>query len=342
MERKFPFVYRIHDEPSMQALERFQKLAATVGVKFIPGKATPRQMTEMLRKLEGHPAQTMLNMALLRSMRQAIYSSGWGIHYGLASQGYTHFTSPIRRYPDLVVHRLLRRIVRSESGVEPKVTDRERADLEEMLADITEHCSYRERLASEAERESIKLKQVRIMMRHLGDEFDGVVSGLTESGLFIRIDDPFLEGFVSKDSMTDDFYQFNEDRMVFYGTRKKRTFRVGDKVRINVVRADLDTRQVDFGLLDGGNAKSGMDFGLLGREATDKANRKRDERDQKFGARGGRSGRSGEGRSDRSSGSRPGPGSGGGKPNGGGAKPGSGASKSGSGGKRRGRRGGRK
>jgi ribonuclease R len=198
-----------------------------------------------------------------------------------------------------------------------------------MLADITKHCSYRERLASEAERESIKLKQVRIMMRHLGDEFDGAVSGLTESGLFIRIDDPFLEGFVSKDSMTDDFYQFNEDRMVFYGTRKKRTFQVGDKVRINVVRADLDTRQVDFGLLDGGNAKSDMDFKQLGREADDKATRKREERDKKFGGRGGRGG----GGSDRSGG-RPGSSSGG--------RPASGGGKSGGGGKRRGKRGGKK
>jgi ribonuclease R len=249
MERSWPFVYRIHEEPSAESLMKFRALAATVGVhlKLEPG-APPKILSDLVRRLEGHPAQTLLNTALLRSMRQAVYSSVHGIHYGLASEGYTHFTSPIRRYPDLVVHRLLRWALRVEEGQESKPKGKEFQKLEESLENICEHCSYRERLAAEAERESNKLKQVRLMAEHLGDEFDGRVIGMVDSGLFVQLEDPYVEGMIPKESMTDDFYEFNSERMVFFGRRKRRTFKVGDTVKVTVVRADLDRRQIDFGL----------------------------------------------------------------------------------------------
>ncbi|MGZ3699841.1 MAG: ribonuclease R family protein, partial [Bdellovibrionota bacterium] len=250
LERKWPFVFRIHEEPSLQALDKFQNLAATVGVHISLDKGhSPKVMADFVRTLEGHPAQQLLNTALLRSMRQAIYSSTYGIHYGLASEAYTHFTSPIRRYPDLVVHRLLRMAIAVEAHEKTMPHGKELEDLESELAEITEHCSYRERLATDAERESIKLKQVRLMIRHLGDEFEGKITGMMEAGFFVQIPDPFVEGMVSKDSLTDDMYEFNEERMIFYGRRKKRTFKVGDKVKIKVERADIDRRQVDFGLI---------------------------------------------------------------------------------------------
>ncbi len=250
LERDWPFVYRVHDVPAQAALDKFQELAAHLGVRVSLGDGTPKAMAEVVRKISGHPAQSLLSMALLRSMKQAIYTAEHGIHFGLASEGYTHFTSPIRRYPDLVVHRLLRHAMWVEKRIEPKLDNKTRSKIQKDLEDAAEHCSYRERLASDAERDSIKLKQVRMMLKHLGDEFEGKVNGMMESGLFIQLEDPFIEGMLHKDSLTDDFYEFNEERMVFYGKRKKRTFQIGDKVRVSVMRADIDRRQIDFGLVE--------------------------------------------------------------------------------------------
>jgi ribonuclease R len=250
VDRKWPFVYRVHDEPSFKSLEKFQALAATVGVTIsIEGPVSPKTMSDVVKKLEGHPAQTLLNMALLRSMKQAIYSSTQGIHFGLASQAYTHFTSPIRRYPDLVVHRLIRMVLQRGAKLRPLRGD-QRELLEEELAQICEHCSYRERLAADAERESIKIKQVRALAKHLGDEFDGQVVGMVPSGMFVRIDNPFVEGMVAIDSMgTDEEFEFNEERMIFYGRRTRRTFKIGDRLKVRAIRADLDKRQIDFALI---------------------------------------------------------------------------------------------
>lgn len=251
MEREWPFVYRVHEEPAAQSLERFQQLAATVGVRFsLDAAASPKVLADVVRRLEGHAAQAMLNTALLRSMKQAIYSSTHGIHYGLASEGYTHFTSPIRRYPDLVVHRLLRQALRMEKGGRGSPQGGSRDKLEQELGEICEHCSYRERLASDAERESHRLKKVRAMVDRLGEEFDAKVVGMIEPGLFAEIQEPYVEGMISKESMMDDFYEFNEERMIFYGRRKKRTFRIGDPVRVRVLRADIDRRQIDLGLIE--------------------------------------------------------------------------------------------
>ena len=251
LERHWPFVYRIHEVPAKDALERFQKLAATVGLLVsVEDAEDPRALAAVVRQLDGNPAQILLNTALLRSMKQAVYSSVHSGHYGLASEGYTHFTSPIRRYPDLVVHRVLRMAMRVERGLSKKLTDPEREKLEKDLEEITEHCSYRERLATDAERESIKLKQVRAMIPNLGKEFDGKIIGMIEPGFFVKIPDPFVEGMVSKDLMLDDIYQFNEDRMIFYGTRKRRTFKIGEIVKVQAVRADIERRQIDFGLAE--------------------------------------------------------------------------------------------
>jgi ribonuclease R len=249
MDLKWPFVYRVHDLPTAAALEKFETLAATVGVHVsLAETVSPKVLADVVQRLDGHPAQALLNMALLRSMKQAVYSATHGVHFGLASPGYTHFTSPIRRYPDLVVHRLLRWALRVQRGEIPKLNTAQRERLEGTLAETCEHCSYRERLAADADREAIKLKQVRAMLDHLGDEFEGSIIGMADSGFFVKLEDPYVEGMVSKESMTDDFYQFNEERMVFYGTRKKRTFKIGDQVKVVVARANIDRRQIDFGL----------------------------------------------------------------------------------------------
>lgn len=248
LKRAWPFVYRIHDEPSVDALEAFQKLSKTVGFGFSLSRgATPKQLAEFLGKLKGHVAEGMLSMALLRSLKQAKYSATHGGHYGLASDAYTHFTSPIRRYPDLVVHRLLRQALRCEKGIEKKPKAADLGAMEERLADVAEHCSIRERLASDAERESIRMKQVRLMSKSLGEEFDGAVIGITKNGLFIEISAPFVEGFLPFDSIKEDAYQFREDRMNAVGRSTKRVIHIGDKFRIQVVRTDIERRMIEFG-----------------------------------------------------------------------------------------------
>ncbi len=242
LKKSWPFVYRIHEQPSQQSLEKFQDLASHVGVHLsLDAAATPKIMADLVRKLEGHPAQSLLNTALLRSMKQAIYSATHGIHYGLASEAYTHFTSPIRRYPDLVVHRLLKMALDKRN--DPK---RLRARLEKELEQICEHCSYRERLASDAERESIKLKQVRFMSKHLGEEFPAKVVGMIATGIFVQVTDPFVEGMLTLESLNDDLYEFVEERMWVIGRRKKKIFKIGDPIQVKVARTDVDARQIDF------------------------------------------------------------------------------------------------
>jgi ribonuclease R len=298
LERRWPFVYRTHDEPSDQALERFRTLAWHVGVEVKLGKGPlHRQLADVLEQVEGHPAQTLLNTAMLRSMKQAVYSSLHQGHFGLASPGYTHFTSPIRRYPDLVVHRLLRAALHEERGQKGKLDRVAKQRLEAELEEICEHCSYRERIAADAERESIKLKQVRAMIPRLGEELDGRVIGMIEAGFFVQVSEPYVEGMVGRDSLRDDFYRFDEERLVFSGRRRNRTFRIGDRVRVQVAKAEIETRTIDFELVShepspGSAAPVGGGPKGRGRGRSGRA------RDEKPGHGGGPSGKRG-GRRDR-------------------------------------------
>ncbi len=242
LERKRNFIFRVHEEPSPEAIERFKKLARSLGVNFADKGGTPRpkDLSAFLKTLKNNPAEPIIATSLLRSMRQAIYSGSHGEHYGLASEGYTHFTSPIRRYPDLIAHRLLRATLHGEEMTE---------DEQEKLDKQAEHCSYRERVATEAEREAIRFKQVRLMAKHLGEEFDGKVNGMNEKGIFVQLWHPYCEGMLPVDKIGDDIYQFNEERMVMAGRKTKRTFQIGDPVRVLVSRVDMDARQVEFELI---------------------------------------------------------------------------------------------
>ena len=256
LERDWPFIFRIHEQPSPVSIQKFRRIADLSGVKFKARgeKPEPKELANFLLSVADHPSKALLNTALLRSLKQAVYSARHDIHYGLASQGYTHFTSPIRRYPDLIVHRLLKIAIKA-GGKKARLTHQERGQSQKTLEGQAEHCSYRERLASEAERESIKIKQTRLMMRHLGEEFEGSITGFNPKGMYVRLDHPFLEGFVSIESLSDDEYMYQEDRMMLIGRRKRRSFRMGQRLKVRAVRADLERRQIDFELL------SAEDFG---------------------------------------------------------------------------------
>ena len=248
LKRKLPFVYRVHEEPSPEAIEKFTKLARTMGVTLAMkgGVPRPKVLSDFIKTLKGHPAEPVLATALLRSMRQAVYTASHGEHYGLASDAYTHFTSPIRRYPDLMVHRQLRAALQREQANEKHPQGKAIEALQNKLEEQAEHCSYRERVATEAERESIRFKQIRLMAKHVGEEFEGKVNGMNDKGMYIQLHHPYCEGMVTVDSMIDDWYQFNEERMIMVGRKKRVTYQIGQLVKIQVVRVDLDARQIEF------------------------------------------------------------------------------------------------
>ena len=245
--RKRPFIYRVHEEPDPSVLAQFQELVHNLGYTLEYQKtAHPKIYSQLLQRVEGKPGEKIINMALLRSMKLARYSERNLKHFGLASECYTHFTSPIRRYPDLMVHRLLKEELKKKS----KDSDRFDDHVQVSLAKDAEHCSKFERRAEEAEREFVALKKVQFMMDKVGQQFVGYVSSVTEFGLFIELDLYFVEGLVHVTSMRDDMYQFIEDHYYLRGRHTKKEFHLGQKVLIEVQRVDLDKRQIDFTLVE--------------------------------------------------------------------------------------------
>ena len=240
--RKLPFLYRIHEPPKADRVETLRTFLATLGVR-VPEKPTPKQLQTALEQFDGRPEESLVSTVVLRSMKQARYSEEPVGHFGLATDHYTHFTSPIRRYPDLVVHRLTAAaMIRGE-----RIPEDLRGDY---LPAVARHSSERERVAVDAERDSIDLKKVEFMEQHVGDEFPGTISGVTSFGLFVLLDDFFVEGLVHVSSLEDDYYVFLEEQFALVGEHRKRRFRLGDRVRIRVQGVDLEQRKIDFLLAD--------------------------------------------------------------------------------------------
>jgi ribonuclease R len=242
-----PFIYRIHDRPAPEALGRIRTFLGAMGYTLPPvdGEIDPRQFARIIEQARGRPEEELVNTVILRSMKRARYSAENVGHFGLAAEHYTHFTSPIRRYPDLVVHRLLKRIQAGERWKDEAARER----LEARLQTTADHSSARERLAAEAERDSIDLKKVEFMERHLGDEFDGKISGVTSFGLFVRLDEYFVEGLVHMHELEDDYYEFHEDKYALIGRNTGRRYRLADPMRVRVASVNKASRQIDFELV---------------------------------------------------------------------------------------------
>lgn len=240
------FVYRIHDEPNQDKLSNFADIAAHFGYRVkIKGSAREvnRSINKLLDDIKGKPEEELLSILAIRSMSKAVYSTTNVGHYGLAFDYYTHFTSPIRRYPDMMVHRLLDRYAKKGSRS---------VDVEDLEADC-QHSSAQEQLAANAERASIKYKAVEFMGYRLGGVFDGHVSGVTEWGLYVEVDETHCEGMIPVRDLDDDFYEFDESNYCLLGRRSHRRYQLGDKIRIQVARADLIKKQLDFALVDKNN-----------------------------------------------------------------------------------------
>jgi ribonuclease R len=240
-----PALYRIHEDPDPLKVETFEEFISTLGYA-LSGRADqlqPRDFQKLIEKIQGKPEEKPIAFLLLRTMQKARYDPVNVGHFGLAAEAYAHFTSPIRRYPDLVVHRVLRE---SRQGL----TEERRQELTEEMPEIGRHTSERERRAADAERELVQWKKVRFMADKVGDEFEGYVTGVSAFGLYVELIEHFVEGMVHVSTMADDYYRFVERAHVLRGETHGRVYRLGDRVSVQVIRVDLERRQIDLGLVE--------------------------------------------------------------------------------------------
>ena len=251
--RKKPkaFVYRVHDVPDVSKLSDLAALSRTFGYKVKTNgsaREVNRSLNKMLADVKGHGEENLLSTLAIRSMAKAIYTTHNIGHYGLGFDFYTHFTSPIRRFPDMMVHRLLDRYLNGGRSVNA-----------EKLEDLCNHSSAMEQLAANAERASIKYKQVEYMADHLGEVYSGVISGVTEWGLYVELDDNKCEGLVPMRDLADDYYDFDDKNYCLIGRRHGHRYRLGDNINVQVARCNLERKQLDFAIVDDNNKPRGLD-----------------------------------------------------------------------------------
>lgn len=236
-----PFVYRTHENPDMEKMEVVLEMVHQAGIKVKKGKETisPKEVQKILKELEGMECEPFFARLILRSMKQAKYTVEDTGHFGLAAKYYCHFTSPIRRYPDLQIHRIIKETLRG------KMTEAKIQHYKGILEEVARQSSAMERRAEEVERETIKMKKAEYMKQHIGEAFEGTVSGVTEWGFYVELDNT-VEGLVHVNSLTDDYYTFDKDRYCLVGDMTGRAYRMGQRVKVWVENADENTKTVDF------------------------------------------------------------------------------------------------
>ncbi|GAC42596.1 ribonuclease R [Paenibacillus popilliae] len=258
---RVPFLYRIHEEPNAEKLFHFMAFAANFGY-VVRGKGNsvhPRSLQTLLEEIEGTREQTVISTMMLRSMKQAKYDAESTGHFGLAAEFYTHFTSPIRRYPDLVIHRIIREVIQNGGTL----SEKRQEYLHTRMSDIAQQSSERERVAVDAERDTEALKKAEFMLDKIGEEFDGIISSVTSFGMFVELENT-VEGLIRLSDLTDDYYHFHEQHMLLVGERTSNIFRIGDEVRIRVGRVNLEDYTIDFELVSSSPRHSDREVRELG------------------------------------------------------------------------------
>lgn len=239
-----PFLYRVHEDPDEDKMMDFSRFIHNFGYRFKGSQEVhPRELQELLAKIDGTKEEHLINTIMLRSLKKAIYSAEKDTHFGLAAEYYTHFTSPIRRYPDLQIHRIIKMFINGE------LSSNEKRKLKSHLPEVAEMSSSAEKRADEAERETDDLKKAEFMLDKIGEEFDGVISGVISSGIFVELENT-VEGLVRVHSLKDDYYRYDERSYALIGDRTKTMYRIGDTKRVKVIGVDIDSRQVDFEIVE--------------------------------------------------------------------------------------------
>lgn len=273
---KVPFLYRVHEDPDGEKLMNFMTFIANFGY-VVRGKGNtvhPRALQSLLEEIKGTKEETVISTVLLRSMKQARYEAESLGHFGLAAEYYSHFTSPIRRYPDLIIHRVIREVL--EAGA---LSEARHENLSARMADIARQSSERERVAVEAERETDALKKAEFMLDKIGFEFEGIISSVTNFGVFVELENT-VEGLIRLSDMVDDYYHYHEMQHALIGERTSKVYRIGDEVKVRVTRVNMEDHTIDFEMVDtkprgqkmsfvdrprGGGAERGAGRGRSGR-----------------------------------------------------------------------------
>jgi len=250
--QELPFVYRTHETPDEEKMRALAMFINNFGYSMHIGvnEVRPKEVQKLLSKIEGTPQETLISRLALRSMKQARYTPDNTGHFGLAANYYTHFTSPIRRYPDLQIHRIIKDNLRG------RMKDERIAHYESILPEVTKHASETERRADEAERETIKLKKVEYMQERLGEVFEGIISGITKWGMYVELPNT-VEGLVHVVNMKDDHYEYNENMYEMSGVHTGRTYRLGQRLFVRVIGADRQLRTIDFEIAGKGDGTDG-------------------------------------------------------------------------------------
>ena len=238
----FPFIYRVHEKPSQEKLDNFKRALNTMGYNIRGSELHPKDFQKILEDVKGEDEESIINLLMLRTMQKAKYSKKRDIHFGLSTEFYTHFTSPIRRYPDLIVHRLLKTYIKN------KLNKFNQASLENSLDTSSEHLSMTERRSEDAEREVEDLMKCKYMRRFIGDEFEGDISSITDFGIFVELDNTVEGLFMYK--FSDDHFEYIEDSLKAFNTANKKFYSIGDRVRIEVRDVDIYQKNIDFDLLE--------------------------------------------------------------------------------------------
>jgi ribonuclease R len=243
---KVPFLYRVHEDPDAEKLMHFMEFITNFGY-VVRGKGNtvhPRALQSLLEEIKGTKEETVISTVMLRSMKQAKYDAQSTGHFGLAAEFYSHFTSPIRRYPDLIIHRVMREVL--EKGL---MDEKRHEYLSARMDDIAKQSSERERVAVDAERETEALKKAEFMMDKVGEEFEGIISSVTSFGIFVELDNT-VEGLIRLSDMHDDYYHYHEAQHALIGERTSKIYRLGDEVKVRVARVSMEEKTIDFELVD--------------------------------------------------------------------------------------------